>query len=151
MVLRFLSDGIELRQSRNTGLTEVSFHSNSAEEAAEVANKVAAVFCAMLPGNRGSIVEMAKPPVRPVRPNLPLNVVIGAVAGMASGIFAGALFGLIAFGQLRRRVASAGAEETIPLLPAGSRWIMAAITVLFVLGVSLVARAIFRTPKHMSR
>jgi uncharacterized protein involved in exopolysaccharide biosynthesis len=52
------------------------------------------------------IVDRAVPPMRPARPNKPLNIVLGMVIGALLGLFAGAAAWIIA--RLRRRAAEAG-------------------------------------------
>src|SRR4051812_16775807 len=138
-MLRLLSGGLELRQSRNTGLIEVRFYSDSALEAAQIANTVAETYCALPPGNRGKIVDFATPPARPVKPKMPLNIMLGAGVGAVSGIFTGTFFGVVAFWRLRKRSISSGGAKEMPILTRGTAVAMAGITAVFVLVGSFVA------------
>jgi capsular polysaccharide biosynthesis protein len=101
--LELLKSRMQLRPVRNSSVLEIRVFDEAASEAAAIANEIAQVFR----GTRlaqvaeaGSeaipvkiaIVDMAVPPQRPVRPNKPLNLTIGALAGLLLGTMAGAAF-----------------------------------------------------------
>jgi capsular polysaccharide biosynthesis protein len=96
-----LERSVEIEPIRNTILIDVRFYSQSPTEAAEIANKIAEIYCTLPPGHRGDIVRLAEPSSRPIRPNVPLNIFIGVVAGGVFGIFAGTWVGLISFWRMR--------------------------------------------------
>jgi serine/threonine protein kinase/tetratricopeptide (TPR) repeat protein len=93
---------IDLRPVRNTALIEIRFYSDSPKEAAEIANKIAETYCARPPGHTGEIIDRAIPPWRPFRPNVPLNLFMGVLAGLALGIFTGLAVGLTSFWRMRK-------------------------------------------------
>jgi hypothetical protein len=88
---------LALQPVRNTSIFEVQYYSQSPKEAAEIANKISEVYCALPPGHRGEIIDPAIAPLRPAKPNRPLNIFIGVVAGAVLGIFTGLAVGLLAF------------------------------------------------------
>ena len=102
-VVELMKQQLTLQPVRNTSIIEVQFYSQSPKEAAEIANKISEVYCAMPPGHRGEIIDRATVPMQPIRPNRPLNLFIGVVMGSGIGIFTGVAVGLVAF--LRRRAA----------------------------------------------
>jgi capsular polysaccharide biosynthesis protein/predicted Ser/Thr protein kinase len=105
---------ISLRPVRNTILMEIQVFSENREEAADLANAIARVYAkyrneATASATSGSrpvgaaaidtalpkriqvgIIDTAMPGRRPVRPNKPLNLAIGALAGLLLGTAAGA-------------------------------------------------------------
>ena len=107
-VVELMKHELTLQPVRNTSLFEVQFYSQSPKEAAEIANKISEVYCALPPGHRGEIIDPATVPLRPVRPNRPLNIFIGVVTGAGLGIFTGIAVGLLAFlpGRAARRAMS---------------------------------------------
>ena len=97
--LAMLKHGLDLRPVRNTSLLEIRYFAESAEDAASIANEIARVY--QQAGESGtavaggpllkiSIVDPATPGLRPVRPNKPVNLAIGALAGLLLGTAAGA-------------------------------------------------------------
>lgn len=93
--------GLDIKPIKDTILVDVRYYSESPTEAAEIANKIAEVYCTYPPGHRGDIVRLAEPPSRPARPNVPLNIFLGIVGGGVIGIFAGIMTGVIAFWRLQ--------------------------------------------------
>jgi uncharacterized protein involved in exopolysaccharide biosynthesis len=89
-VLELLRQRLEVRQVRNTSLVEVNVFSDAPEEAAKIANQIAVTYCATFGTNRAQIVDRATPSLSPVRPNKPLNVSLGVVAGLLLGGLAAA-------------------------------------------------------------
>jgi capsular polysaccharide biosynthesis protein len=85
-----LKKQIEVRASSKTQLIEIRVYSEDRNEAAVIANEIAAVYrdsrlAASDPGGRASvqIVDRAVPGLRPVRPNKPLAIGIGCAVGIA--------------------------------------------------------------------
>jgi uncharacterized protein involved in exopolysaccharide biosynthesis len=72
-----LRERMDVRQSRNTSVIEIRFYSEHPEEAAEIANAIGKEFSAISP-HRVSTIDLAGPEPRPVRPNVPLNLALGA-------------------------------------------------------------------------
>jgi serine/threonine protein kinase/Tfp pilus assembly protein PilF len=103
-VVELLKHELALQPVRNTSIFEVQYYSQSSKEAAEIANKISEVYCALPPGHRGEIIDPAIVPLRPARPNRPLNIFIGVLVGLALGVFTGIAVGL--FSLWRRRQAS---------------------------------------------
>ncbi len=99
--LSLLKSRIDLRPVRNTSLIEIRVYSDRPDEAATIANKIAQAYTGhrneqSVSGKPGSssvhveITDRAVPGLRPVRPNKPLNLAIGALAGLLLGTAAGA-------------------------------------------------------------
>jgi serine/threonine protein kinase/tetratricopeptide (TPR) repeat protein len=107
-VVELMKRQLALQPLRNTSIFEIRYYSQSPKEAAEIANKISEVYCALPPGHRGEIIDPATVPLRPIRPNCPLNIFIGVVAGAVLGIFTGITVGLLAFwrGRAARRAIS---------------------------------------------
>jgi serine/threonine protein kinase/Tfp pilus assembly protein PilF len=93
---------MEIQPVRGSSVIEIRFYSDSPKEAAEIANKIAETYCARPPEHTGEIIDRAIPPWRPIRPNVPLNIFIGALAGLALGIFTGLAVGLTSFWGMRK-------------------------------------------------
>jgi predicted Ser/Thr protein kinase len=92
---------IDVRPIRNTALVEIGVHSDSPAEAAEIANKITETYCALPPALRANIIKRAMVPSYPIRPNVPLNIFLGVVAGGVLGFFVGTWVGLISFWRMR--------------------------------------------------
>ena len=90
---------VAIRQFRNTSLLEVRVFSEDRDEAAAIANKVVDVYRSATSSPplraRVEITDRAEPGLRPVRPNVPLNVTVGLIAGLTAGFLAGGLVMLI--------------------------------------------------------
>ncbi len=97
-----MEHSLDIAPVGNTILVDVRFYSQFPREAAEIANKIAEIYCTLPPGHRGEIVRLAEPPSRPVRPNVPLNILIGVVTGGVIGIFTGIATGLVSFWRRRQ-------------------------------------------------
>lgn len=110
-----LKRGLQIRGSQTTGLLEIGCFAESPEEAAEIANKVADIYCALPPGKRGRIIDRAVPPAKASRPNVPLNFGVSILVGLAAGTIAGIVFSLISF---RRRSKKLGDVSVNPQIPA---------------------------------
>jgi len=103
-----LRNEMELRPVRNTRLIEICFYSESPGEAADIANAITTVYCRQ-PGT--TIVDNAKVPARPVRPNAMLNLAIGAVGGGFFGLVAGGLTALFLAGRKSHPSSSSRGNE----------------------------------------
>ena len=107
-----LKTKMALHVVRNATLLEIRVFSQKPTEAADTANEIARVYADfrahLEPAGPGAktirvlIVESARPGLRPVRPNKPLNLAIGAWAGLLLGAAGGA--GLCAY-QSRKKTA----------------------------------------------
>ncbi len=91
---------LDTRPVRNANLIEIRVFSDRPDEAATIANQVAEDYQALhrragvagetsLSHVRVQIVDMASPGLRPVRPNKPMNLAIGALAGLLLGTIVG--------------------------------------------------------------
>ena len=99
-------------------LVRVRAYSDSAEEAAKIANGVVEGYrdfreeqerevVAVPTQRRVTLMDTAVPELRAVRPNKPLNIVVGALMGLLIGvIIAPLVLGLFAWLRNRRKVAS---------------------------------------------
>jgi capsular polysaccharide biosynthesis protein len=100
--LLLLKRSLDLRPVRTTSLIEIRGFSEQPEEAAAIANKVAEDFqryertASSLESSPSrvsvQIIDRAEPGLRPARPNKPMNVSIGALAGLLLGTLAGNAF-----------------------------------------------------------
>jgi serine/threonine protein kinase len=88
---------IEIQPVNGSSVIEIRCSSDSPKEAAEIANKIAETYCARPPEHTGEIIDRAIPPWRPYRPDVPLNIFIGVLTGLALGTFAGLITGLVSF------------------------------------------------------
>ena len=96
-----MADMLEIHAIPNVNLLRICFYDNSAEEAAEVANKIAETYRAFPQGHCGEIIDRATPQSQPIRPNRPLNIIVGVLAGCALGIFSAVVVGLFSLWRLR--------------------------------------------------
>lgn len=110
-----LNQRLDLRQTRNTWLIEIRFYSESAGEAAEIANAVAETSREMRP-NHITIVDRAEPSRRPVRPNVPLNLALGVGAGALLGLITAGIVLLTRFLSVMIRQHRKGSGENVPPL-----------------------------------
>ena len=94
-----MTTGARKLHERNTSIIEIRYFAETAEEAASIANEIARVYEHSLKSAataagvsliKISIVDPATPGLRPVRPNKPVNLAIGALAGLLLGTAAGA-------------------------------------------------------------
>lgn len=91
--LQLLKERLEANPIRGVGLMRISVFSEDPSEAAELANAVAEAYQKDLQENdrgfRARIVDRAAPPLRPARPNKPLNLALGVGTGLAFGVVCG--------------------------------------------------------------
>lgn len=110
---------LEVFPVRNSDIIEISAYSETPEEAAQIANKVAVSYREARSGQVKSsgttpiersvvIIDPAVPQGIAVRPNKPLNTVLGAMMGILVGLFVGTIgAGLIAAARKNRALSSA--------------------------------------------
>src|SRR5690348_951388 len=99
--VNWMKQRIEVRPTPGTPLVQIRFHSDSPAEAAEIANKIMETYCALPPAPRGNFIERATIPSHQFRPNVPINIFVGIIAGGVIGIFVGAWVGLISYWRMR--------------------------------------------------
>ena len=100
--INLLRHFIDLRPVRGTSLIYIHAYRDTPDEAAQIANAVARAYCdyryqlaADKAGPEGladqpvEILNMANPNPIPVRPNKPLNILIGIILGTVLGLLAG--------------------------------------------------------------
>lgn len=87
--LALLKQRLEVRLVRGTSLIEIRVYSDEPAETAKLANGITKSYAKYTAeGRRGFRVELldkASPPIRPVRPNKPLNITLGVVIGLVLG------------------------------------------------------------------
>lgn len=101
---RILLSMIELRQPRNTSLVEIRVYSEKPALSASIANKIAEVARRV---EKNDLIDTAIAESRPVRPNIPLNLVMGTIASLVAGVFLAGLTRL-----LLRAARTTGAART---------------------------------------
>ena len=78
---------------------EIQVYNDEGVAAAKIANGIAEAFCALSASSAGGIqaelVERAQPGAGPVRPNIPLNLTLGAVGGLILAVAVGGVAGWI--------------------------------------------------------
>jgi serine/threonine protein kinase len=88
-----LRNAMHLVQVRNTPLIEIRFFAKSPVHAADIANAIARTYCEQ---THAELVDLADPPVRPMRPNAFVNLAVGVIAGIMFGLLVGGMtFGLL--------------------------------------------------------
>jgi capsular polysaccharide biosynthesis protein len=92
--MELLKCRMDLRPVRDTSIIAIRVFSERPEEAAKVANAVAEAYRAYRreqPSQSGmvEIIDTAKPGLRPVRPNKPLNIALGMLMGVFLGLVVG--------------------------------------------------------------
>jgi uncharacterized protein involved in exopolysaccharide biosynthesis len=102
--LKILRDRLTLTLVRDTSVIAISVYSDDRREAAQIANTIAGSYREYSlgkqpPVNSVEIIDQAQPASQPCKPNKPLNLAIGAVAGVILGAAVAALVG---FFQSRR-------------------------------------------------
>ncbi len=95
--IQLLKKRMEVRPERNTSLIEITVFSEDRNEAAQIANAIADSYRNHSPSAdkpatsapKIEIVDRATPGLAPVRPNKPLNISVGVLAGIVLGFIAG--------------------------------------------------------------
>jgi uncharacterized protein involved in exopolysaccharide biosynthesis len=98
-VMEILKGRLSLATVRGTKLVAITFYSDDRNEAARIANAVAESYQQYSvgknhPAGAVQIVDRAEPGRYPVKPNKPLNIALGAVAGIILGALAAMIVGL---------------------------------------------------------
>jgi capsular polysaccharide biosynthesis protein len=101
--MRLLKQRVSLTQERNTRLINITVYSEDRNEAAQIANAItesyrdyrdkieAGKLDTLIPKpSMVTLIDMAKPGMKPVRPNKPLNIALGMVTGILLGLMIGA-------------------------------------------------------------
>ncbi|HEX4350695.1 MAG TPA: Wzz/FepE/Etk N-terminal domain-containing protein [Verrucomicrobiae bacterium] len=114
--IEILKQRIQLAPVRNTSLIAITVYSDDREEAAQIANAIAGAYrdyrTATYDGPKSlpqpvlvQITDPAEPGRAPVKPNKPLNIVIGGMFGVFLGLLAGSFSAFITFklGNSRRK------------------------------------------------
>ena len=95
--VEILRRSVQVRWDKSSGLAEIRGYSHNPEEAAQFANAVVRAGASSMAGasSAGSgpsdVVEWATPATRPVRPNKPLNLTLGALVGAFLGALSGGI------------------------------------------------------------
>jgi capsular polysaccharide biosynthesis protein len=91
----------DIRPVPETSLVQIRVLSDRPEEAARIANTIAQVYSEFMATAsdrvRVEVVDSAYPGTRPVRPNVPLNITLGFLGGMALALAVGTGSGVITF------------------------------------------------------
>jgi capsular polysaccharide biosynthesis protein len=85
---------IALLPVRTNFLADLRVWSPVPDEAAEIANAIAESWCSnhsATATGTGQIAKSALPSSKPIRPNIPLNLLVGCLGGILAGLAAGAL------------------------------------------------------------
>ncbi len=90
--ISLLKSRMQVRPLRNASLISISVYADHAEEAARIANEIVKTYKDRdnLGPFRVEVVDQAMPALRPIRPNKPLNIALGALFGLMLGTGAGA-------------------------------------------------------------
>jgi capsular polysaccharide biosynthesis protein len=98
-IVEILRDKLEVHQFRNTRMAEIRVYDRDRQIAADVANAIAGSYAEFQVGSpeasrqRGMVVDAADLGLKPIRPNVRLNVFVGLVVGCLLGLgTAGALW-----------------------------------------------------------
>jgi uncharacterized protein involved in exopolysaccharide biosynthesis len=96
--MEILKGRLSLAPVRGTKLIAITVYSDDRREAAGVANAVAEAYQDYAAGknNKVEIIDRAEPGRYPVKPNKPLNIALGVVAGIVLGALAAMVVGLFA-------------------------------------------------------
>jgi capsular polysaccharide biosynthesis protein len=93
---------LDVRPVQNTSLIEIRVFNDEPQEAARIANAISASYSAYASSHpeapRVEVVDIAHPNIRPVRPNKPLNIILGIIIGVVIGFGCGLFtywFGLV--------------------------------------------------------
>jgi len=112
-----LRSAINLRPVTNSALSliDIYVYSRSATEVADIANTMARIYCDQ---TQAKFVEEARIPERPVRPDVFMNLAVGASVAMVAALIAGGLSALF-YSRKNRRVAAFAsmAKEPQAVLP----------------------------------
>ncbi len=96
----------QARRVPRTDVIEIRVYSASPMECALLANAIAEAGTKQAPQGSARIIDRAVPPLRPSRPNKPLNLALGAMVGILLGIMAGGVGAKLAVGFDGQRAAA---------------------------------------------
>lgn len=89
-----LKQRMEISPVSETNAMDIRVYDDDNEQAAKIANRIADVFCASPAAATGGVhpvvATRAQVETKPVRPNVPLNLALGAFAGLIFGLALGA-------------------------------------------------------------
>ena len=88
---------IEVESVPRSAIVVLRCYSDSATEAAEIANALVNTYSSLQPDVRIKIIEHAAAPMRPARPNRPLNFFLGAGIGVVLGLLVGCIVTVVSF------------------------------------------------------
>ena len=99
--LKILKGRLSLAPVRGTKFVAITVYSDNPREAAQIANAIAEAYQQYsvqknYPTGAVQIVDQAESGKFPVKPNKPLNIALGAVAGIFLGALAAAVVGFFA-------------------------------------------------------
>ena len=99
-VVNLLLRSIQLRPSRGSNMLEIRAYGRTPQSCAELANAVAERGASGLksPSGFARLIDRAVPPAKPARPNVPLNLTLGAIVGAFLGTMAGGVGAKLAVG-----------------------------------------------------
>lgn len=99
-VMSLLLRSVQLRPDRGTNTLEIRAYGRTPQDCAALANAVAERGASDFKGPSGFIrlLDRAVPQVRPVRPNVALNLTLGAIVGAFLGTMAGGVGAKLAVG-----------------------------------------------------
>lgn len=108
---QMLRSRLELIPMRHTRIIAIRAFGDAPKESARLANEVAAAYRQVrheqtTSAARVLIIDTAVPDPNPVRPNKPLNAVLGAMIGILSGVIVAATMAGIIFGIRERRISA---------------------------------------------
>ncbi len=95
-VEELLRRSVQARRIARTDVIEIRVYDRSATDCAQLANEIAEAAVRQTPKIR--ILERAVPPLKPSRPNKPLNLALGAAVGVFLGTMAGGVGAKLAVG-----------------------------------------------------
>jgi hypothetical protein len=99
-VMSLLLRSIQLRPDRGTNTLEIRAYGRTPQDCTALANSVAERGAAEFKSPAGFVrlLDRAVPQIKPVRPNVPLNLALGAIVGAFLGTMAGGVGAKLAVG-----------------------------------------------------